>query len=335
MKDTWASGALELLRHSELHIQANSAFDKRIAFISIDNCVETAIRTFLSLPSSKSGVKIPRKEVEDVANSFPKLVSLVFKHAPQKVAGLDESDIEHYHRIRNQLYHDGTGLSVDERYLSAYRLIACVLLNNLFDVSLKTENVQTPSLERLILLWNELESEVRHKLDMAKIRMPHPYKWNQVAKTGIIDMQTLKDIDKLRMIRNRQVHSTPDQLDRNLIKKGVVLGEKILKQIQKQNIISVPVIPKLTSEAHLLIVEAAKGSAGQVLKLAEFGGTVIQTNGRNFVERGNPRSSALWEAAVNELVNFGLLEPSGNKGEVFSITHAGYQVADTLKKTTG
>jgi hypothetical protein len=44
MESTWASGASELLRHADSHINLNSAFDKRIAFISIDNCVETIIR---------------------------------------------------------------------------------------------------------------------------------------------------------------------------------------------------------------------------------------------------------------------------------------------------
>ena len=31
--------------------------------------------------------------------------------------GIDEADVEHYHRIRNTLYHNGTGLSVDDEYL--------------------------------------------------------------------------------------------------------------------------------------------------------------------------------------------------------------------------
>src|SRR5215813_4033703 len=158
MKDTWASGALELLRHADSHMKLDSAFDKRIAFISIDNCVETAIRTFVSLPFNKSGVRISRKEIDDTGNSFPKLVALLFKHAANRVVGLDDGDIEHYHRIRNQLYHDGTGLSVDERYLSAYRQIASVLLNNLFGVAIEPEASQQPSLERLILLWNAIES---------------------------------------------------------------------------------------------------------------------------------------------------------------------------------
>src|SRR5437879_3327161 len=45
MEHTWASGAIELIRHADSHIHLETAFDRRIAFISIDNSVETSIRT--------------------------------------------------------------------------------------------------------------------------------------------------------------------------------------------------------------------------------------------------------------------------------------------------
>jgi hypothetical protein len=232
MQDTWASGALELLRHADSHIELDSAFDKRIAFISIDNCVETAIRTFLSLPSSKSGVHISRKEIDDAGNSFPKFVSLLFKHAPDKVLGLDDGYIEHYHRIRYHLYHEGTGLSVDERYLNAYRQIAGVLLNNLFGIAIKSETDRRPSLERLILLWNEIESKLRDRLTSAGINFRHTFKWEEAVQAGILDMQTIQDITELRMIRNKQVHSTPDEIDRERISFGVSLAEKVMKRLR-------------------------------------------------------------------------------------------------------
>ncbi len=124
MEETWASGSIELLRHADSHIQLDTAFDSRIAFISVDNSVETSIRTFLSLPEKISGAKFTRKEVDEAGNSFPKMVDLLFSKARTRLAGLDDGDIEHYHRIRNQLYHNGTGLGVDRRYLDAYRQIA-------------------------------------------------------------------------------------------------------------------------------------------------------------------------------------------------------------------
>ncbi|WP_413757992.1 hypothetical protein, partial [Vibrio vulnificus] len=80
-----------------------------------------------------------------------------------------------YHRIRNQLYHDGTGLSVDSRYLKAYRQIAAVLLNNLFGVETEKVN-KVVSIENLILLWNQLESNIHSKFKKHNISSGHTFK---------------------------------------------------------------------------------------------------------------------------------------------------------------
>src|ERR1700756_2757915 len=102
MENTWASGAIELLRHADSHIDLETAFDRRIAFISIDNAVETMIRTFLSLPKGKSGIHIPKRDLDEAENSFPRLLGLLWTHAGSRLTGIDEWDIEHYHRIRNR-----------------------------------------------------------------------------------------------------------------------------------------------------------------------------------------------------------------------------------------
>ena len=91
MEFTWASGALELLKHADTDINLETAFDGRIAFISIDNAVETAIRVYLSLPPSKSGIHVSKKELTDVENSFPALLTLLWNRAGDRLVGLDEA----------------------------------------------------------------------------------------------------------------------------------------------------------------------------------------------------------------------------------------------------
>jgi hypothetical protein len=228
MEHTWASGAIELLRHADSHVHLETAFDRRIAFISIDNSVETSIRTFLSLPTSKSGIKVPRKDVEAVENSFPSLVSLLWQHVGNRLTGIDEADIEHYHRIRNKLYHEGTGLSVDEQYLLAYRQIAVLLLKNLFGVSLG-EPKPAPTLERLIVLWNQLEEAVKRKLKKLGIE-PHTSFWEEAIKSGIVSSEDLQSLIELRVIRNRQVHSST--LDRGQVEYAVGLAERLLSKLK-------------------------------------------------------------------------------------------------------
>lgn len=231
MKETWASGAIELLKHADSHIHLDTAFDSRIAFISIDNSVETSIRTFLTLPEKKSGVKFQKKEIAEAGNSFPKMVDLLFQKAGKMLVGLDDGDIEHYHRIRNQLYHNGTGLGVDQRYVSAYRQIAAVLLNNLFGINIILIAKEV-TLENLILLWNEIELLIRKKMTDAGINIGHTYKWEMAMKEGFLDIEDITKLTELRMIRNKQVHSTIDSIDKKKIEIGIEMAEKLLNKLK-------------------------------------------------------------------------------------------------------
>lgn len=225
MKNTWASGAIELLDHADSHISSDSAFDRRIAFISVDNAVETMIRTFLSLPSRKSGIRVSRKEFDTAENSFPKLVALLWSHVAKRLAGIDGSDIEHYHRIRNKLYHDGTGLSVDEQYLLAYREIAVIILENLFGVK---SNGPRPAatLGHLIDLWNRLEKVFTDRLEDAGINRGHTFFWEAAIKEGILSSEDAVSLTELRMIRNKQVHSVT--IDQKQIEYAIHLAESLL-----------------------------------------------------------------------------------------------------------
>lgn len=229
MENTWASGACELLRHADSHIGLDTAFDKRIAFISIDNSVETSIRTFLSLPESKSGIKVTRREREDAENSFPKHLALLFKHAGARLPGIDEGDIEHYHRIRNTLYHNGTGLSVDQQYLDAYRSIAAILLQNLFGATISPGDGETSTLERLILNWNTIDRFVRQRMDDAGIDRGHTYKWEAAQRAGILTFDQLQRLTELRMARNKVVHS--DTLDTEEIAFWVSRSKQLLEEL--------------------------------------------------------------------------------------------------------
>ena len=231
MEHTWASGALELIRHADTHINLNTAFDGRIAFISVDNAVETSIRVFLSLPLSKSGIHVSKRELAEVENSFPALLTLLWNRAGDRLVGLDEGDIEHYHRIRNKLYHDGTGLSVDQQYLRAYRQIAAVLLKHLFKVSLPDE---TPSatLERLVTLWTEVDERVTAKAQAAGVEPGHTFFWEEAMQAGVISSEELSRLTELRLIRNSELHSTT--LDKKRVGYAVALAEHLLSTLQSE-----------------------------------------------------------------------------------------------------
>ena len=229
MEATWASGAIELLSHADSHIDSNTAFDKRIAFISVDNSVENMVRTFLSLPKSKSGINVKRREIDEAGNSFPRLLEILYKYAGDKLVGIDDADIEHYHRIRNTLYHQGTGLSVDDQYLKAYRGIAEVLLLNLFNASAKKHIAENISIENLVLNWNKIERLAKNQIE--QLGFSTSFKWEEKFVHSYLSEESAKNIAELRKARNKLVHST--NVDKDEIKYWVEKSEKLLKEIQE------------------------------------------------------------------------------------------------------
>ena len=91
-------------------------------------------------------------------------------------------------------------------------------------------------------------------------------------------------------------------------------------------------VPLLSEEAKELLLAAAEDQDGNVMSVAMMSGRIIQTNGRQFIEDGNPRSRAAWEGALQELVSNGLLEAIGYKNEIFQMTREGYKMAELLKR---
>jgi len=211
MEKTWASGAVELFNHAYTHMHENSAFDKRIAFISVDNAVELIIKTYLKLPKKFfSGSKPSRTEIEQAANSFTEYLDLITKYNDGKLSGIDPGDIEHYHRIRNQLYHDGTGLSVDEEYLKAYFTVGILMLKKLFDVDFnKPLNESYYSISNLIKIWDEIEKTLKEIISKHDV-FEDTYKWEEMIQKELLDIHDIQSLTSLRMKRNLIVHSERD-----------------------------------------------------------------------------------------------------------------------------
>lgn len=167
MTKPWVDGSRELLQHSINHLDSGSDFDKRIAMISIDNAVELIIKSYLSLPKRARGSKGPtRKEMTDAENSFPTLLDILEKYDSIKLVGIELADIEWYHRIRNQLYHSGSGITVESTKVETYFEIASNLFENLFGFTLNLDlSKHHKSLfVDFLNLWIYFEKEFRRQL---------------------------------------------------------------------------------------------------------------------------------------------------------------------------
>ena len=69
-RQPWVSGPAELLEHADFLLSEDSAVRLRLALIAIDNAVELAIKTYLSLPKRVTKLTIPRKRIEESLKVF-------------------------------------------------------------------------------------------------------------------------------------------------------------------------------------------------------------------------------------------------------------------------
>ncbi len=199
----WIAGPKELLLHGIHHLDLNTGFDNRIAMISIDNSVELMIKTYLGLPKRISKIEgLTRKILEDTNATFPNLLDGLEKFANNKLDGIDLGDIEWFHRLRNQLYHDGNGITVEKEKVETYAELAKILFSNLFEIEIEetvNEVLHHSLVGEFIKLWADLERK-------------------EIQKDGRLSSKQVEIFQSVRVFRNELVHgmSSPTEKDLKL-----------------------------------------------------------------------------------------------------------------------
>lgn len=209
MDKPWVTGPKELLEHGVEHLNRGTAFDLRMAMICIDNSVELVIKTFLGLPRRISGIEgLSKKKFDEVKDSFTKLLEAFEEHANDKLIGIELGEIEWFHRKRNQLYHDGNGITVEKPQVDAYKEIAVILFKNLFsaDIEMKVVDKHHTLTGEFIIEWAELENAIHFKLGKFKGSKSMIDLYNELDKRKILNMEDQIRLLKARKLRNELIH---------------------------------------------------------------------------------------------------------------------------------
>jgi len=219
MKDQpWASGPGEVLRHGLALLKDDSDTNRRLAMISIDNAVELMLRTFLGLPRRVTGLGISRREFQEISESFPALLDALEKYAPDRLDGVDLGAIEWYHRLRNQLYHQGNGLTVERDKVEIYAELANSLFRNLFGQSLVEQPRKTELLGQFMMAWGLVERSLRDLAqqeladsgDSSRMFLSMIDTFHTLHAAGKISDEDIQTLNSLRSVRNMAVHGGPD-----------------------------------------------------------------------------------------------------------------------------
>lgn len=215
----WVTGPVELLEHGLSLLRSDSDKNRRLAMIAIDNAVELGIKTYLGLPKRTTGLSISRKEYSEISESFPRLLDALEAHCIEKLDGIDLGEVEWYHRLRNQLYHQGNGLTVERDKVLVYSELARILFVNLFSVNVELQRSGGQELLGAFLeAWISLEKGIlrvarqyRSDLTVTGQRLPPPMTAFQgLAAMGVIGRKASRRIDFYRTLRNRLVHGEID-----------------------------------------------------------------------------------------------------------------------------
>jgi hypothetical protein len=139
----WQVGPTELIEFALERMHKGSDFDRRLAFLILDVGVETLFKTFLNLPDGVMQFQIKRSErVEASQGNFHELLRGVQSSNPKKAVHFNFAHIEHYHGLRNTLYHLGNQVTaVPMAQLQGYATLAVDLLREYLDVDLSANLV--------------------------------------------------------------------------------------------------------------------------------------------------------------------------------------------------
>ncbi|MEQ8877270.1 MAG: hypothetical protein RIC49_12750 [Phycisphaerales bacterium] len=202
----WATGPVEVLRHGFSLLEQDSDTNRRLAMISIDNSVELAMQTYLSLPRRISGVDISRRQRDEYSANFPALLDGIETHASTKIIGIDLGEIEWFHRLRNELYHQGNGLTVEKTKVEAYAQLALELFQAVFEIDLAFSTTASASRLGLFLeKWIEIERIVVGDGPL-RIGRLNEHISKILSSRNDFHLDDLKEFSDLRRLRNEVVH---------------------------------------------------------------------------------------------------------------------------------
>jgi uncharacterized protein YutE (UPF0331/DUF86 family) len=235
----WCQGPKELLKHASEHIKSGRDFDVRIAFISIDNAIELMIKTYIELPERITGLKFLKKDREEAFENFHRLLNALENNVKGLLSKEEFGDIEYFHTLRNKLYHEGSGLTIDKEKVTAYLAIAELLYDKLFFSEKEKKEYKTLT-EEFIFLWNDLEELILQIISVELgIKNPEIRQINTLVDRGLISNKTLIDIDELRQYRNKLIHGftkvNAEDLEKQVKTMSKILADLSLYIVKSMN----------------------------------------------------------------------------------------------------
>lgn len=227
MEKPWITGPKELLVHGINHLNQSTDFDIRMGMICIDNSVELMIKTYLGLPKRVTNIEnLSRNKYNEIIQSFPKLLDALEEYCSAKLTGIDLGDIEWFHRLRNELYHNGNGVTVEKTKVLIYAEIAKNLFSNLFEIPILEEDeiLEDSLVGEYITNWIKFEK----LLNSENGKFIPPFKKiKELYDNGKINDKTYHEFAELNKFRNDLIHGQKEPEKKSLKIMNEILNKSV------------------------------------------------------------------------------------------------------------
>jgi len=141
---------------------------------------------------------------------------VTIQESPERLAVIDW-----YHRLRNQPYHEGNGLTVEKDKVIVYAELAQLLFQRLFGFQIVIDKPSTPELVgNFVTAWSNLYRVLE---SLAKAHFPNrSFRGTaaivpELTADGYLDPKSVEEICKLRVVRNEVVHGNIKELSKDKI----------------------------------------------------------------------------------------------------------------------
>jgi len=251
----WMRGPYELIRHAYGHLKNADDTDRRVALIGFDNAIEVCIDVFLKLhPMQRSGLQIPREEVEKATRNYHTKIAFLDEHAQSRkvTIAVPVEVIVWYHQLRNELYHSGNGMVPEVHVLYGAFDAAAAVFKALFGVDVlpklgmtkeptRRDPIAVPQMTNnsrmeLFRWFIELEKALVEKLHSGSrpqgtTRAPLRQLWREYRRTRQVPEAWDRTISRAVEIRNQIAHGGDRHLDEDEILSTMCELEEIANRV--------------------------------------------------------------------------------------------------------
>ncbi|MDP2594826.1 hypothetical protein [Alteromonas stellipolaris] len=168
--EAWQKAPVKIVTEAILHARKKNEEDNLIAFLLLDTGAEMLLKTYLGLPKKVTGTKTSEDDRYNlIRKGFHEVVEGV-RNSRQGINANELARVEFFHGIRNRLYHQGNGLTVQRVHLEEYTSVIKTLFKQLLKIDLDAH------LERFSLTKEEserismLKEDVNKSLEFTKVK---------------------------------------------------------------------------------------------------------------------------------------------------------------------